>query len=210
MAPFGSQQFYSGWQFIPAYRNGSAPYGTWTAYQVLVKSSWLDGTDACAVAGVVCENDVAIIILTAKSGKYPGKETGWYSYYYGGAGFANGLNGTQAQITQIGYPSCLDNGVFMQRNDSQAFVHVPNASNTIFGSLMCGGSSGGPLLVNFGVRPYHTGGYDSGWTDSNAIVGVTSWGYVDPNIRQQGASPFTANNIQSLITSACAAKSAAC
>ena len=30
VANYGQSQFYSGWQFVPAYRNGTAPYGTWT------------------------------------------------------------------------------------------------------------------------------------------------------------------------------------
>jgi hypothetical protein len=36
------------------------------------------------------------------------------------------------------------------------------------------------------------------------VVGVTSWGYIDPTIKQQGASPFTSGNITRLVEAACA------
>jgi hypothetical protein len=41
----------------------------------------------------------------------------------------------------------------MERNDSQGSISAEFANNTIIGSLMTGGSSGGPYLVNLGVTP---------------------------------------------------------
>jgi hypothetical protein len=54
-------------------------------------------------------------------------------------------------IAQIGYPACLDNGLLMERDDSQGYVGS-SFSNTIIGSLTRNGSSGGPWITNFGVR----------------------------------------------------------
>ena len=207
VANYGHSQYYHNWHFIPGYRNGIAPYGNWTVHQAFVKTSYYNGTDNCAQAGVVCPDDVAVLILNPQNGTYAGTRTGWYAYGYNGYGFANGLT----HITQVGYPVCLDNGVLMERNDSQGSVSGSLSSNTIIGSLMCGGSSGGPWLNNFGIRPTLTGTGNGTAFNPNTVVGVTSWGYVSNRaIKQQGASPFTTNNIVSLVTSACNSRPAAC
>jgi V8-like Glu-specific endopeptidase len=208
VADFGQQQFYSGWQFVPGYQNGSAPFGVWSVRQALVLTSYLDGTDPCAVDGIVCQDDVAVLLLnTSSSGDYPGTATGWYGYGWNGFGFtANGLT----HITQIGYSVCLDSGSLMARNDSQGFQSVSNTNNTIIGSLMCGGASGGPWLVNFGLRPALTSTTAGTAPNPNIVVGVTSWGYTDTSLKEQGASPFTGDNIVPLVNAACTADPAAC
>ena len=206
VANYGQKQFYHNWHFYPGYRNGAAPFGNWTVYQAWVKTAYYNGTDNCAVYGVVCPDDVAVLILNTQNGAYAGTQTGWYGYGWNGFGFVNGIT----HITQIGYPVCLDNGNLMERNDSQGFVSPSNSSNTIIGSLMCGGSSGGPWLNNFGIRPTLTGTVNGTASNPNIVVGVTSWGYIDNAVKQQGASPFTSNNIVSLVTSACNSQPAAC
>ena len=206
VANFGHSQFYHNWHFYPGWRNGATPYGNQTVFQAWVKTSYFNGTDSCAVSGVVCTNDVAILILNTQDGAYVGTQTGWYGYGWNGYGYINGTT----HVTQIGYPVCLDNGNRMERNDSQGFVSGSNSSNTIIGSLMCGGSSGGPWLENFGIRPALTGTGNGTAPLSNIVVGVTSWGYINNAVKQQGASPFTSNNIVSLVNSACNSRPTAC
>jgi V8-like Glu-specific endopeptidase len=206
VAAWGQQQFYSNWHFYPGRRLGVAPYGDNTAANVGVMSAYYNGTDGCAVNGIVCPDDVAVIVLNPINGVYAGTRTGWYGYGWNGWGFINGLT----QITQIGYPFGLDNGSRMERNDSYGFMSGSLSSNTIIGSLMCGGSSGGPWLNNFGIRPTLTGTGNGTAADPNIVVGVTSWGYIDDAVKQQGASPFTSNNIVSLVNSACNSQPAAC
>jgi hypothetical protein len=74
---------------------------------------------------------------------------------------------------------------------------------------MTGGSSGGPEIVNLGIRGSlsTTLGAEA---NPNLVVGVTSWGYTDTLVKEQGASPFTSNNIVSLVTTACAGTQPAC
>ena len=208
VANFGQQQYYSGWQFVPGYRNGIAPFGVWSVRSAIVLTSYLDGTDPCAVAGIVCQDDVALLLLNpSPTGAYPGTATGWYGYGWDNVGFtATGLT----QMTQIGYPVCLDNGFLMERNDSVGFQSVSSANNTIIGSLMCGGSSGGPWLINFGLRPILTATTDGTAPNPNIVVGVASWGFDDTSIKQQGASPFTSGNIVLLVNAVCTAVPAAC
>jgi V8-like Glu-specific endopeptidase len=208
VANFGTNQFYSNWKFVPAYSNGIAPYGVWSVKSAMVMTSYFNGTGSCAVPGIVCRDDVALLVLNpSPAGAYPGTATGWYGWGYDGYGFTGG---GLAQITQIGYPVCLDNGVLMQRNDSFGYTSSANSNNTIIGTLMCGGSSGGPWLVNFGVRPALTATTPGIPADPNIVVGVTSWGFEDTLPKEGGAAPFTSGNIVPLVNASCTQTPAAC
>lgn len=204
---FGAKRFYTGFQFAPAYNNGTAPYGISTAKSVYVLTSYLNGTDSCATRGVVCRNDVAVMVLNLSGGNYVGTRTGFYGYGVNGYGY-NGSN--QALINQLGYPVALDGGRLMQRTDSQGFVSAANSGNTIIGSLQTGGSSGGPWLVNLGVAPVLSGTTAGNEATRNVVVNVTSWGYTNTAVKQQGASPFTTANIGALVNAACGATPGAC
>jgi V8-like Glu-specific endopeptidase len=206
VANYGQSQFYSGWQFVPAYRDGNAPYGTWTVQQAWIKTAYYNGTDGCAVYGVVCPDDVAVLILNTQNNAYVGNTTGWFGYWYGGGFTSNGL----AQVTQLGFPVGLNNGNYMERNDSYGYISASNSNNTVIGSNMNGGSSGGPWVENFGLPATLTGETSGGFSPANVVIGVTSWGYTSTSPKEQGASPFTINNIQSLVTSACASVPGAC
>lgn len=199
---FGSEQFFTNITFVPGYRNGVAPYGAWVADDIAVLGAYSGGTDDCSVTGIVCRSDVAVIKLAAKGKRYVGGTIGYYGYGWDGYGFNSG-SPNFTQITQLGYPVCLDNGQLMQRNDSFGFRDVNDVDNTVIGSLMCGGSSGGPWLVNFGVRPALTATVNGTAPMPNVVVGVTSWGYTSPLVKQQGASRFTATNIVPLVNTFC-------
>ena len=207
VSDFGTNRFYSDFRFVPGYKNGAAPYGNWTAKSVFVLAAYVQGTDTCSQRGVVCKDDVALIVLNPQNGKYPGSSTGWYGWGYDGYGFTgNGLT----HVTQIGYPACLDNGQIMERNDSQGMTSSANANNTVIGSLMCGGSSGGPWLVNFGKRPNLTQTTSGFSSSDNIVIGVTSWGSISTGPKDQGAAPFLSTNIKNLVTAACNAYGTAC
>lgn len=207
----GSSNFFTGHQFKPGYSKGTSPYGTWTAQKIYAMTSYVNGTETCAVSGVVCPNDVAVIVVKTQSGAYPGTNTGWFGYGYGGYSYYSGT----AQITQLGYPVALDSGGLMERTDSYGYVDAGSSNNTVIGSRQTGGSSGGPWLVNFGISPVATPGYPEGGVGTaataNVVVGVTSWGYNDGGaMKEQGASPFLSTNIAKLVSAACTAYPAAC
>ena len=206
VANYGQSQFYSGWQFVPAYKNGNAPYGTWSVKQAWVLTAYYNGTDGCAVYGIICPDDVAVLILKQQSGDYAGSTTGWFGYWYGGGFTSNGLT----QITQLGYPAGLDNDAYMERTDSYGYTNSSDSNDTIIGTNMNGGSSGGPWVANFGLPSALTGETNGSFPQSNVVIGVTGWGYTSTGPKEAGASPFTSGNIQGLITSACAATPAAC
>lgn len=206
VAEFGASRFYTSFQFIPAYQSGFAPYGAWTVAQARVLTPYFDGTDSCVVPGVVCADDVAVLVLNPQSGAYAGASTGYLGYTWGGWGFNPAV---EALITQLGYPASLDSGEIMERTDSQSYNGAAGFSNNnIIGSAMTGGSSGGPWIVNFGVKPV---GYANGsYAPRNKVVGVTSWGYISTAVKEQGASPFTTVNVVALVNGACTAFPAAC
>src|SRR5205823_1739833 len=98
--------------FVPAYYQGTAPYGTWTAASATIMTSYFNGTDSCYQYGVICPDDVAVLTENAQSGAYSGTATGWFGYGWNGWGFNS--NG-KTLITQLGYPVALDNGALMER-----------------------------------------------------------------------------------------------
>lgn len=212
VSQFGENRFFSGFEYVPAYSGGAAPYGKWDWAWVFAPPKYLKGTDKCSSAGpgVVCESDIAVIVLAPKKSRYAGDSTGWFGF--GTGGYSYTPNG-QALITQLGYPVSLNNGQEMMRTDSQGSVDSNSVGNTIIGSLQTGGSSGGPWLVNFGFAPTPQGNPFGTDADRNIVVGVTSWGYVNASAvrKQQGASFFkNKNNIGALVNKACNKVPAAC
>jgi len=230
----GSGGFYKSFRFIPANNSSSntGPYGSWDGDKLYIPADYRDGTDVCSTTGIVCNNDIAVILLAKnKSRKYPGNisEIGYYGYGWNGYGFrTEGSSGTQrSMITQLGYPSGLDSGNLMQRGDSYAqYTGTGTGSsplNLIIGSQMNGGSSGGPWLVNFGTSSTLTGSSSGAAAQRNIVVATTSWGYTSSTIQVQGASIFAQNpafpdasytengrnygagNIGALVKSACGA-----
>ncbi|NOS89111.1 MAG: trypsin-like serine protease [Methylococcaceae bacterium] len=194
VAEFGKKQFYSAWRFAPGYDNGVAPFGQATAKKVYVNSSYFDGTASCAQSGVVCTNDIAVIVLNTNIGN----TTGWYGYGVNGYGYRN----NQVLISQLGYPGGLDKSNLQMRTESQGYVSAVDSNNTVIGSLQNGGSSGGPWLVNLGMAPSLSGISFGSAASYNIVVGVTSWGWGNGQ-QQQGASSFTSDNILPLVSLAC-------
>lgn len=201
VANFGQNQFWSNWVFAPAYKQGKAPFGIATAQAVIVKNTYLNGTDNCDLAGIVCQDDMALIVLN----KNLGVKTGWYGLGWDGYGFVN----STAQITQLGYPWDLDQANYQQRTDSLGYV-TNQANNTVIGSLQNGGSSGGPWVVNIGSAPKLYGTKFGINETHNIIVGVTSWGFTNDPIKEQGASPFTSQNILPMLNTVCSLYPKAC
>lgn len=199
--------------FEPARHGPTLHYGQWQALDWYVTSGYASGTDACEVSGVVCENDIAVVVLDTGPSPYTGKRiaevVGRYLYYRNNQGYVNFSGKVATQITQFGYPVAFDGGLKMIRTDSLGYQATPN--NVIIGSDQTGGSSGGPWIMNFGNDPVSTSSVPS-FNARNRVVGTTSWGYISSTVKVQGASRFANNtafpapgltNIESLINAAC-------
>ena len=213
VADFGKNTMHNSYVFTPALWNSTAPYGTWTGLRAYALTAYLNGTDPCAAgnSGVACRDDVAVIVLSPHTAAplYPGTVTGWFGYGWNGWGFTS-TTPKLTQINQLGYPASHDGGLRMQRTDSQGYVSTTMANNTVWGSRLTGGSSGGPVLNNLGTAATLSGTTYGTYPTFNTVVGVTSWGYTDATSKAQGASPFLSTNIGALVSAACAAYPAAC
>jgi V8-like Glu-specific endopeptidase len=203
--------------FDPA-RFGSAsgtyqlPFGRWDAVDWWIPSVYFNGTDVCTTYGIVCENDIALVVLAKNAaGLYPGQVRGvaTYNTYYSTEPYVSFSGRTATQITQLGYPVAFESGYKMIRTDSLGYTATPN--NVIIGSDQTGGSSGGPWLINFGTNPSSTSSVPL-WNHPNRVTAVTSWGYVADTFKVQGASRFDTNanftteaNIDSLVNAVCSA-----
>lgn len=202
--------------FEPARYENSRPFGTWTAKQWWVPKVYFDGTDVCSAEapGIVCENDVAVIVIDKKGGDSIADVTGKYGFKDKNFGYVPFLVGQKAQITQLGYPVENFDGDKMIRTDSLGYHDKPH--NVVIGSNQTGGSSGGPWLANFGVNTSFTGPTPTD-NKSNQVIATTSWGFTSGTVKIQGASRFSKNttytiksNIQSLVDSACGANAGFC
>jgi hypothetical protein len=161
-----------------------APYGTWRPFRVAHPASWKDGTDLGC--GSARENDLAVMAIKKKGGRFIGDEVGQLAYGWNNYSFVSSPktgNLHTAAISTLGYPGLLDLGRIMQRTDGPTYTTtVCDAPQLWQGSDLTGGASGGPWVVNFsGRNAARSGGAVIGTDPVMAVVGVTSWGSPDPN-----------------------------
>jgi V8-like Glu-specific endopeptidase len=203
--------------FQPALHESSAPFGTWTAKEWWIAQAYFDGTDVCTpeAPGIVCENDVAVIVVEQNDGAFIGDVVGMYDFKDGDYGYPIFLGQKAAEFTQLGYPSENFDGDKMIRTDSLGYQDVPN--NVVIGSNQTGGSSGGPWIQNFGTETTDFTGPKPTNDEANQVTATTSWGFTSGVVKVQGASRFATNttftvksNIQTLVDDACAANPGFC
>lgn len=140
--------------FIPAYRNGSMPYGLWSANNLFSLTGWTyDGNFAY---------DIGSVILNDKNGWMVGHVTGWLGASFNGA--------SKRHWHSFGYPVNIGGGDFpVTCQGSRAGRDAVSGPDTIvMGCNMLGGSSGGPILYRY--APVGSGG-------KNYVNGVNSYGY---------------------------------
>jgi V8-like Glu-specific endopeptidase len=173
-----SAGFHSNWVFVPAFRDGAAPFRSWNWRYVATTATWANGG-----GGVPNAADYAMIEFadqSLSSGAPPsklGNVVGWLGWQT--------LNLASNHTSKLGYPCNLDNCQKMQDVMSNNFRNVaPN--NVEYGSDARGGSSGGPWVQNFSTLA--SGGGTGSNAGLNQVVGVTSYIYNDEAPKVQGAS----------------------
>jgi V8-like Glu-specific endopeptidase len=173
----GGAGWYSNWQFIPAYKNGNAPFGTWSWSVVTTTLDWFNGG-----GGVPNAADYAMILVPDQLYKNKirriGDVIGWYGWQT--------LSLSANHVTMLGYPGNFDNGNIQHQVTSGAFRNTaPN--NVEYGSDSRGGSSGGPWVQNFSELANGQNGIGLN-NGVNRVVAVTSYGYISTDPKVQGAS----------------------
>jgi V8-like Glu-specific endopeptidase len=194
----GANGWYNSWVWYPANSSSAGGvYGGYTAFSPVIAGAYYGGTDTCTQVGVVCNNDVALLRVSPKSGVYAGSVVGWYGYGWNGYSYRASTflgNVTTVQITQLGYPVAFDSGYQQIRTDAVGWYFASgNLKNTQIGSAQTGGSSGGPWLVNFGTVPVVSSSASRGTSYVQAVVGVTSYGSTTIGYNRLGASYFGQN-----------------
>jgi len=133
----------SGWsynvKFVPAYRNGSDPYGKWKAANLFTTWDWYINGNPNGL-----DQDMGAIAIQQKSGSDIGDVVGWLGFTVN--------QGLPRHFTQYGYPAAAPfNGqVLWTVNSSSAGIDTspgfsPQPHYT--GNNMTGGSSGGPWVI---------------------------------------------------------------
>jgi V8-like Glu-specific endopeptidase len=192
-----SAGFYTNWLFIPAFRDGTAPYQSWPWAYVITTSTWATGGGTVPNAA-----DYAIIEVQDVSVSGTVRRIGDVVGYLGYQTLS--LAGNHAHL--LGYPCNLDSCQKQHQVTAEAYRSV-SPNNVEYGSDMRGGSSGGPWVQNFGLpADGQTGGVNPGF---NRIIGVTSYGYNSTDPKVQGASILD-NRFLDILSTACGHRAGNC
>lgn len=132
--------FYDDFEFIPAYRDGVAPFGIWAWEYVAVSSIWTSGKGrlpSAADFGLIEVEDLAFDGAVRKIGDVVG--------YLGYA--TQRLRPNHVHL--LAYSSSHDDGEKLHQVTAKDHK-AAKPGNVLFGSDMRGGSAGGPLIQDFG------------------------------------------------------------
>lgn len=170
--------FHSNFVFVPAFRDGAAPFKSWNWRYVATTATWSGGGGS--VPNAADYGMIEFADQPLSTGAPPsklGNVVGWLGWQT-----ANLVNN---HTSKLGYPCNLDSCQKMQDVMSNAFrTTAPN--NVEYGSDARGGSSGGPWVQNFSTLA--SGGGTGTNAGLNQVVGVTSYIYNDLAPKVQGAS----------------------
>jgi V8-like Glu-specific endopeptidase len=134
-----TKSYYRNWTYVPGYKNGSAPYGSWTARELWTLKGWHDGTWPAAIP-----YDTAAAVLNLRSGKR-------IQNVVGGNGVSWNQPATQT-VYALGYPAESPfNGQTLRYCLGTTFTDA-NFGSRGLGCTMNGGSSGGPWLRAYNSR----------------------------------------------------------
>ena len=140
--------------FVPAYRDGSAPYGTWPVESVYADDSWNEDGDQ--------DSDVAFAVLG------PGSDGGKKVEDAVGAAPLFAGRATGQAVTITGYPGdtevpqvCTNTSVAY--GDTQQRIDCP---------AFPGGTSGSPWVVEGGAVAGVIGGYEFGGDDPDVSYSI--------------------------------------
>ena len=183
----------SGWftdfEFVPAYRDGVAPFSTWKGSAAFVTTPWYNGRGRVPNVADYALIEVEDQTIDGVSRKI-GEAVGYLGFQ------TNRLIPNHAHL--LGYPVAFDDGERMHQVTAKSF-RKSSENTALYGSDMTGGSSGGPWIMNFG--PASDG--QAGFTEParNQVIGVTSYGF--ESIPVEGSSTLDDNFVATL-NSACA------
>lgn len=184
--------FYTQFLFVPALRDGKAPFGSWTVRSIHVTADWLKKPSSPH------PTDYALLEMNDLQGRRLGDVVGWL--------------GVQTQslypnhVHMLGYPRGYDGGERMHQVTSGSF-DLSALNTVLYGSDLDNGSSGGPWIQNFGEP---SAGQTAGTNGArNQVVGVSSFKLKDSAARLLGSSTPDERYTE-LYTAVCRLRAANC
>jgi len=162
--------WHTNWVFVPAYDNGSAPYGQWTATKTLTTPQWEASEDI--------NHDVGAAVVAPLNGRTLTSVVGAQGIQFNG--------GYNKAMYAFGFPAAspYDGSklIYCSGNSSKDFLFSQDHS---LACNMTGGSSGGPWFTGFNEA-----------TGQGMQVSVNSFGYTFLPNRMFG--PYFGNDAKAL------------
>lgn len=195
-----SPGFFTNFIFVPAFRDGAAPFGSWPASAVAVSVTWATGKGKVPNAADYAILELRDTQLSDGNVYRIGDAVGWL-------GVATQKLQTN-HVHSIGYPVNLDGGNRMHQVASSSLKFDKKTNTVAYGSDMMQGSSGGPWIQNFGI-PAEGQSIVGGSLMVNSIVGITSYGSTSP-LPKAAVSSVPDGRLISLISGSCARQAGNC
>ncbi|MGW4505291.1 trypsin-like serine peptidase [Streptomyces sp. NPDC004436] len=144
--------WHTNWVFVPAYNNGSAPYGQWSATKTFATEQWAASEDM--------NHDVGLAVVAPLNGQTLSQAVGAQGVLFNG--------GYNKKMYSFGFPAAAPYDgsklVYCSGNSGKDFLLTKDHG---LGCNMTGGSSGGPWFQDFNEA-----------TGLGMQVSVNSFGYV--------------------------------
>ncbi|RSS61342.1 serine protease [Streptomyces sp. WAC06614] len=160
--------WHTNWIFVPAYDNGNAPYGQWSATKTSATDQWAAGEDM--------NFDVGFAVVAPQNGKKLSEVVGAQGITFNG--------GYNKRMYAFGFPAAAPYDgtklVYCSGNSGKDFLLTKDHS---LGCNMTGGSSGGPWFQDFNES-----------TGLGNQVSVNSFGYTFLPNRMYG--PYFGNEVK--------------
>jgi hypothetical protein len=142
----GPGDFATNWAFVPAYNNGSAPYGTWTARTLVTTNQWANSGDI--------NYDTGFAVMNTNGGSH-------LTSVVGGQGVAFNL-ARGLSYTAYGYPAAppFDGETLKSCSGTASDDTWGGTQSQGIPCNMTGGSSGGPWFTGGVQNSINSFGYD--------------------------------------------------
>jgi V8-like Glu-specific endopeptidase len=143
----GASGFHTNWAFVPAYADGSRPYGTWTARRLLTTAGWTQGDFSY---------DLGAAVVAAQGGSSLTSVVGGRNIVFNSA--------RSQQYTAHGYPAAPPfDGQRLWACSSPLIYNDTSANPATMGidCNMTGGSSGGGWIAGSSVASVNSYGYSN-------------------------------------------------
>lgn len=161
----GPGAFATNFTFVPAYLNGAAPYGKWTAKALYAPTQWSSGGDMTY--------DTGFAVMNSLNGKYLADVVGSSGVQFNAA---RGLS-----YKSFGYPAAAPfNGESLKSCSGKATndPYNPQFNTQGIPCSMTGGSSGGPWFIGTSSAGYQNSINSYGYGSNSTTMYGPYWGSV--------------------------------